>query len=208
MKTFFWNLVALLLVAFVATLQSSENNFKIDLSEPDKIQWNIGFETNAGSIESRTNVNLVLNAGLKLTDHLIIGLKGDAMWYDYRLNELDPDMSYHLESGYVGFYIEPTFDLNDKFKLSFPILLGSGQAMFKYDGKYRDELTWTEEIIDKETFSVFEPSMHLAYFINNNMNIFASVNYRFTSPLRFLGADDNMLTQPTFGLGINYVFNK
>jgi hypothetical protein len=84
-------------------------------------------------------------------------------------------------------------------------MFGSGFTQFKYDSKYDKELTWTEEVIDRDNFGVFEPTLHAEYMISDNWALGANVVFRSTSPINMLGAKDDLMNNIGFGLSVKFV---
>lgn len=205
MKRFIIELLSLFFV--VSSVSIFAENFENSSDQKSRI-WNLGFDINFGEIDSKITSNFSVNGALEITSFLDLGLRGTGIWYDYRMNELDNVKTYHLESAYGGIVIEPKINITKKFKISFPIFIGSGLIQYKYDHEYLDELTWTEEIIDKETYSLIEPGINFTYNLSNKVGIYANVNYRLTSPIRLIETRDDLLNIPTAGLGFKYTFNQ
>lgn len=208
MRTLKFVFLTLLFAIINHFANATETMPEINSIENRQIVWGLGFEMNAGEMMSKANVNLSVNASIELSDRYNAGIKGTAMWYDHRLNVLDPDKTYHVEGAYAGMFIEPKFNFGSSFVLSIPIYFGCGEIQYTYDSKYDDKLTWTEEIIDKDLFGFFEPGLSLKYHVNSHVSLSASVNYRFTSEITLVQSPDDMMNQVNFGFGFQYTFNR
>ncbi|MFP4527022.1 MAG: hypothetical protein ACLFQX_00615 [Candidatus Kapaibacterium sp.] len=188
-------------------LMQAADNFEnpVGKTDSDGIGWYISLDNNYTTINDKLSFTLGARGAIKISDYLAVGIAGSAIWYDHRLNDLDPDRTYHLEGGYAGFYIEPMLPIGDNFMLSMQIVFANGFAQFKYDSKYNKELTWTEEIIDRDEFGVFEPTLHAQYMLGDNWALGANVSMRSTSPMEMLGAGEGMLNNVSFGFSVKYV---
>ncbi len=133
-----------------------------------------------------------------------VGLMGSGLYYDKRLSMLVNDGTYHLYVSYGALYAEKLFTLNDNLKISFSIATGQGEAYYQYDKDYQKEKVWSEEIIDKTTFYIFEPSLEIQHRVTGNWWIGLTGSYRNTSPLRIAGATENMLRKFSGGLTLKW----
>lgn len=133
-----------------------------------------------------------------------VGFSFSALHYDRGMNKLVNDGAYHLNAGYAGIYVERIFKIGEDFRFSASITSGMGEAYYQYDKDYRKEKVWSEEIIDKTTFAVFEPAIELDYNIGGNYWIGVMGAFRNTSPLELIGADDNLFQKFTGGVTFKY----
>jgi len=198
---------ALLIAGFCVSLAQSFEQAGLKTEQQNEYsKWSIGFDMNFGEMKAKPSANLSLSGSMAITETVLIGLKGTAVWYDHRLNELDAERTYHVESGYAGVTLEKFWAFFDNFRIGISAYVASGFLQYKYDSKYNAELTWTEEIIDKETFQVFEPGLSFTYMLSKNVGMSANVNYRMTSEIKLIETDDTFMNQANFGLGIKYCF--
>ncbi len=133
-----------------------------------------------------------------------VGFSFSALHYDKGMNELVNDGAYHLSAGYAGIFVERIFKLSENFRLSVSITSGMGEAYYQYDKDYRKDKVWSEEIIDKTTFAVFEPALEFNYNIGGNYWIGVMGGFRNTSPLELIGADENLFQKFTGGVTFKY----
>lgn len=183
---------------------AKDENIMTESTTNELDKFELGFDMNYCEMDTKPSVNIGLSGSLIINKYFSLGLKGTAVWYDHRLSKLDANRTYHLESGYGGMVLKPSYPITDKFTISMPIYIGSGFLQYKYDGKYREELTWTEETIDREVFSFVEPGINLTYRLNNNVGLSAMFNYRMTSEIRLIDTNDDFMNQANFGFALNY----
>lgn len=199
---------ALLLAGFCVVFAQTDGNNGLSIDQQKNARkWSVGFDMNYGEMKTRPSVNVNIAGRMAITQSVYIGLRGTGVWYDHRLNKLDATRTYHVESAYGGATIQKNWELFKGFKLGIMAYAGTGFIQYKYDGKYRDELTWDEEIIDLESFSFFEPGIVFEYEVGNNVGITAQLNYRMTSDIKLIETDNDMMNQANFGFGFNYYFD-
>jgi hypothetical protein len=128
------------------------------------------------------------------------GVSVSGLYYDKKLDALVTDGTYHLYVSYASIYIERIFTIIDDFKISLSITSGQGEAFYQYDQDYRKDKIWSEEIIDKTTFYVFEPGFEIQNRVAGNFWIGLTGSFRTTSPVKLIGASENMLEKFTGGL--------
>ena len=142
--------------------------------------------------------------GVVINEKWGIGLAGYALNYDKALSTLVDDGTYRMQAGYTGLYVEYMMNLTQRSKLSLYILSGEGIVFYEYDKEFREDRNWYEEVIDQETFAVFEPGAEFQYRISQKWWIGAQVSYRTTSPIKLEGADENFLEQVNTGIFFKY----
>jgi len=133
-----------------------------------------------------------------------VGFSFSALNYDRTLTKLVNDGSYRMNAGYVGIYVERIFSISEDFRFSISITSGMGEVFYQYDKEYRKDKVWSEEIIDKTTFAVFEPAIELDYNIGGNYWIGVMGSFRNTSPLDLIGADEQIFQKFAAGVTFKY----
>ncbi|MBC7891776.1 MAG: hypothetical protein H7Y12_06145 [Sphingobacteriaceae bacterium] len=98
-------------------------------------------------------------------------------------------------------YMRP---IGKNMKISFSILSGAGLAMYKYDKDFAENRPWYQEIIDQETFAVFEPGIDLMAKVSKRWWIGLNGSYRNTSPVKLTGTDDLLFNKFNGGISIRY----
>jgi len=133
-----------------------------------------------------------------------IGIGGNLLNYDKKLDQLVTDGKYHLEAGYTGMFIEHLVPLKDWCKISISWLSGIGTTTYRYDKEYAESRTWYEEIIDTERFAVNELGVELQLRVYKNWWLGAQANYRLTSPIELEGEDDFFLRDYSAGISVKW----
>ena len=130
--------------------------------------------------------------------------RGEALHYDYKLNKIDPDKSYHLQSGHIGILLDWHLFRTKDFQFSIPLFMGQGEISYIYDKEYRKDLLWTEEIIDKTVYHVWQLGIEAEYRCYNNFSVALDANYMGSSPIEMLETNEDILQQFQAGLTIKY----
>ncbi len=133
-----------------------------------------------------------------------VGFSFSVLNYDRTLGRVVNDGTYRMNAGYAGIYVERIFKLGDDFRLSASITSGMGEVFYQYDKEYRKEKVWSEEIIDRTTFAVFEPAIEIDYNIGGNYWIGIMGAFRNTSPVELIGLDENVFQKFTGGITFKY----
>jgi hypothetical protein len=143
-------------------------------------------------------------AGVVFDRHWAVGFGGQALNFDHSLNELVQDGTYRLEGGYSGMFVEYLVPMGRNFKAGISILSGMGVAQYRYTKDFAENRPWYQEIIDTETFAVFEPSVDFQARIAGKWWIGLYGSYRNTSPIKLMGTDENFLN--TFNAGVSLTY--
>lgn len=143
-------------------------------------------------------------AGLVWNQHWAFGFAGSALNYDHKLSKLVNDGTYRMEAGYSGIFVEYIAHLSDWARVSGSLITGQGVAQYRYDKEFAEARQWYEELIDRETFAVFQPGLECQVKVYNNWWLAASVSYRNTSPVKLLGQKDCFLQGLNYGLSVKY----
>lgn len=143
-------------------------------------------------------------AGLVFNHKWAFGWGASGLIFDRRLDALVTDGTYHLEAGYAGIFAEYMLPLGQKVKISFSILSGAGLAVYRYDKDFAEDRPWYQEIIDQETFAVFEPGIELMARISPRWWLGLNGSYRNTSPVKLMGTDDLLFNKFNGGISIRW----
>jgi hypothetical protein len=143
-------------------------------------------------------------AGVVFDKHWAVGFGGHALNFDHTLAELVSDGTYRLEGGYSGVFVEYMIPMGRNFKAGVTILSGMGVAQYRYTNGFAESRPWYQEIIDTETFAVFEPGIDVQARIAGKWWIGVYGTYRNTSPVKLMGTDEQFLN--TFNAGVSLTF--
>ena len=133
-----------------------------------------------------------------------VGLRGSAMLYDKKLYDLGNGEPYHFNLSYGGLYVEHIVPIGNDVRLSLSILTGAGTAEYLYDRVYRSDKVWTEEVIDRTNFAVFEPGIALDIRLGAHWWIGAHASVRNTSPIDLKGTSENVFRTSSTGITFKY----
>lgn len=152
----------------------------------------------AGYVDLRTAATLDESWG--------IGIGVSGLYYDKKLSALVTDGTYHLNAGYMGFYVEKFFPLSNAVSVSVSLLSGIGAAEYLYDKEYRKQMRWSVEVIDRATFSVLEPGMEVSYRVSSELSIGMSGSYRTTSPILLINTSETLFDEFNYGVAMKWQF--
>jgi len=142
--------------------------------------------------------------GVVFNQKWAVGLSGAAINFDYNLNKVVTDGTYRLEGGHTGMFVKYILPFSDWGKLNFSVYSGYGTVSYRYNKEYREDLAWYQEIIDTETYAVLEPGIEFDVRVARKWWVGAKVSYVTTSPVEFMGANENFLENYTAGISIKY----
>lgn len=188
-----------------AFLLKAEDNKQFELRESN---WNIGLSSKYSEVNALGAGWLGLFGSYQIGANFELGLRGEALYFDRKLNDIDPLKSYHLQAGHAGFFIDwHPFGKGD-IHFSIPLYMGKGEVFYIYDKEFRKDMKWSDEIIDKTTFSIWQLGIEGEARISNNWTLSLNVNYQFTSPIEMIQTNENLFTALQLGIGIKYNFGK
>jgi hypothetical protein len=204
-----------MIIAAIATLfisssfaQNREYQDHIWTYEGEKKEHTLGLyggiNLSYSPIREKDAYNLGAKAVLVFDNRFGIGLAGKAVSYDHETYLPEDNRPVRLEAGYTGIILEYIQPLGNRVKLSFSLLSGSGLVQYRYHKDLSEELTWTEEIPDRTTYSVLEPGLEFQTRLSGKWWIGLQATYRFTSPVKMLEVNTNILETYTAGISIHY----
>lgn len=113
---------------------------------------------------------------------------------------------YHLESGYSALLIKPKLRVSEWLEIGLPIETGTGLLQYRYTGDYREELRWTEEILDRVNHSVYSIGIEPKLLLTGHGALTIGFGYRGTGPLRTDLAREGELNGFYGRMGYSYRF--
>jgi hypothetical protein len=192
-KTLFTVILGILLMTTVNAQENNKHLWKYGQNNEKTIGIYGGLSLNYFSISDDDAGFLGYRAGVVLNNRWAVGFAGRALAYEKHFTELSDQGSYRLEAGYAGMFIEYIVPVGKRFKISGYIISAQGIAQYKYHKDFTADMPWCEEIIDADTYGVFEPGAELQFRIGEKWWIGAEVSYRSTAPLELKGTDKNLL---------------
>lgn len=171
--------------------------------------------------QSGTSVQIELGGGLPGGE--ASGELGVALLYEYRpwldiglsartMSMLDHGSEdalgreYHQETGYGAFRIRPKMELAPGWELAFPLEMGNGILIYRYESRYAEELRWTEEILDQLNYAVYTAGVENLFTLGERYSLFIRGGVRATSPIRTDLADTDELSGFWADAGVSYRF--
>ncbi|MCF8304736.1 MAG: hypothetical protein K9I94_15780 [Bacteroidales bacterium] len=130
------------------------------------------------------------------------GFAGFGLSNDHTMRELVSDGTYHMQAGYAGMFVEYIQPIGRHVNASFSVISAAGLIKYQYDKAFAKEKVWHEDIIDQDTYGVFEPGIELQTRLSKNWWIGAYATYRTTSPIKMLNTEEDVLENYTAGISI------
>lgn len=162
--------------------------------------------TKAGSLNSDIAGLFDLRIATTLDRTWSAGIGVSGLWYDKKLSALVNDGTYHLNAGYAGIFVEKFFDVAEDLSFSVSVLSGVGTAEYLYDREYWKKKSWSEEVIDRTTFTLIEPAVELSYMIGSEVSIGMMSSIRRTSPVELIGTSEKVFNRVNYGLTMRWRF--
>ena len=113
---------------------------------------------------------------------------------------------YHMSSGYGTLVIKPKLTFGKRWEIGFPLESGNGLLQYRYLGEYREELRWSEEILDQVNHSVYSAGIEPKFFFGERGALTLAGGYLATGPLRTDLADSGELNGFWGRLGYSVAF--
>lgn len=147
---------------------------------------------------------LGLKGGLVWNSRWGLGLVGQALWYDTPLDEVVNDGTYHLQSGMAGMFVSYMIPVKEKWRVNFMLASGSGVALYQYDKDSREDKTWYEEIIDRDTFGFIQPTVEIRRYLGGHWWLGAEVSFRSTSEINLEDLPVDFMNGVNPGISLTY----
>lgn len=200
--------VLFVLVGLLALAQENESkNYLFTLNGKNKTH-EIGLYGGLSGTYSQTLSEpsgwLGAKVGVVFNHKWAFGWAASGLYFDHGLDALVSDGTYHLEAGYAGMFAEYMLPLGKNVKVSFSILSGAGLAVYRYDKDFAENRPWYQEIIDQETFAVFEPGIDLMGRVSKRWWLGLNGSYRNTSPVKLTGTNELFLNKFNGGISLRY----
>ncbi len=196
-------IIIAILITLTTMFAQNEREYLVKISDVE-IGGYLGFNGRVSSLESKAVGFADFKAALTFDGGWAVGIMGSFLYHDRSADELVTDGTYRLKASYGSVFVEKMFTLNEDLILSLSIASGSGEAFYQYNKDYRKEKVWSDEIIDKTTFAMFEPGMEIQYRVSGNWWIGIMGTYRNTSPIEMIGTDENLLRNFTGGVSVKW----
>ncbi|MCF7915796.1 MAG: Ail/Lom family outer membrane beta-barrel protein [Spirochaetaceae bacterium] len=176
------------------------------MAAADEYRWNAGLIIGGGNAGGDAMGGIGAEVTREFGDNLELGFTA------YAQSEVDgahKDASgheYHLESGYSALLIKPKLRVNEWLEIGLPLETGNGLLQYRYTGEYREEVRWTEEILDRVNHSVYSAGIEPKLLLAGHGAVTIGFGYRGTGPLRTDLAESGELDGFWGRMGYSYRF--
>ena len=176
------------------------------LAAADEYRWNAGLIIGGSNAGGDAMGGIGAEITREFGDYLEIGFSA------YAQSEVDgaqADASgheYHMESGYSALLIKPKLRINEWLEIGLPLETGSGLLQYRYTGDYREEVRWTDEILDRVNHSVYSAGIEPKLLLAGHGALTLGIGYRGTGPLRTDLAESGELNGFYDRMGYSYRF--
>lgn len=165
----------------------------------------LGGSTAASMLDDRPVGEATVSASLRASSWFDVQLSGTAIHPLERSYDDDAGRPYQSETAWSGIGIRPFITLGERVEIGFPIETATGVMQFRYERPYRDEVAWTEEIIDRETIAVNSIGIDLDVRLSDHWAVRAEAGGRVSSPIRTVtDVDEDALNSWYAGIGAVY----
>ncbi|MCF7927464.1 MAG: hypothetical protein K9L68_00095 [Spirochaetales bacterium] len=182
------------LVAGLAVLGAEE------AAEPKQKGLEVSLSVGATMFDGEAAGMLAARLSYGLWDWMEVVLDGTALHTLERSYRDEEGKAYQAGVGWASLGLRPHINLGERIEIGFPLTSGSGIVQYRYEYGYRDDLVWTDEILDQVTVGVTTVGMDILVNINGNFLLSVEAGSRFSSPLDSPLARDNALTSWYTGL--------
>jgi hypothetical protein len=91
---------------------------------------------------------------------------------------------YHMSSGYGTLVVKPKLQLGKRWEIGCPLETGNGLVQYRYLGEYREQLRWTEEVLDEVNHSVYSAGIEGKFLLGERSAVTLAAGYLATGPIR------------------------
>ena len=176
------------------------------LAAEDEYRWNASLAL-GGSVSGGDDMGGIGAEIMRVFgENLEIGVRAYAQAEVSEHYEDAQGREYHMSSGYGTLVIKPKLQLGKRWEIAFPLESGNGMLQYRYDGKYRKELRWTDEIIDQVNYSVYSAGIEPKFFFGDRGALTLAAGYLVTGPIRTDLAESDELNGFWSRLGYSVAF--
>lgn len=164
-----------------------------------------GFSTAASMLDTKPVAQATALARIRPLQWLDLEVSATAIHPLERSYRDEAGRTYQSETAWSGFGLRPFVSVGDRLEIGFPLRTASGIIQFRYERPYRDEVDWTEEILDRETLAVNSAGLDVTVALSERWSIVAEAGGRVSSPIRsVVPVDRQALNSWYAGIGTHY----
>ena len=172
----------------------------------DEYQWNAAVILGGGNAGGDAMGGIGAEITRQFGDNLELGFIAYAQAEVSGAQEAPSGHEYHMESGYSALLIKPKFRIGERLEIGLPLETGTGLLQYRYTGDYREEVVWTDEILDRVNHSVYSAGIEPKLLLPGHGAVTLGIGYRVTGPLRTKLAEDGELNGFWGRMGYSYRF--
>jgi hypothetical protein len=173
--------------------------------EPRK-PWSVQLELGGGVPGGEASGELGVALLWEYRSWLDIGLSARTMSMLDHGSEDTLGREYHMETSYGALRIRPKMEITPGWELAFPLEMGNGILIYRYESSYAEELRWTEEILDQVNYAVYSAGVENIFALGERYSLFIRGGVRTTSPIRTDLAERDELSGFWADTGVSYRF--
>jgi hypothetical protein len=167
----------------------------------------VALTTAASTLDGEPVVDATVTGSLRLTRHLDLLVSGTAIHTLERSYSDNAGRPYQSETAWTGLGLRPFIPVGERVEIGLPYRSSTGVIQFRYERPYRDEVSWTEEILDRENIVVNSLGVDVRVAVSDRWGIVAEAGGRVSSPVRtVVPVDEQALNGWYGGVGASYHF--
>ena len=165
----------------------------------------LGVSGAAGSMDGETVGQATVEGAVRVTTWLDVRVDATAVHTLERSYKDADGNAYQAEAGWSTAGLRPFVTLGERVEIGVPLSSGAGTLQFRYERPHRDEVAWTEEILDRETFGITTAGLDVVVRVSDRWSVVVEGGGRTTSPLRpVVDFDRSALNGWYAGIGTTY----
>ncbi len=165
----------------------------------------VGMSTAASTLDGESVGQATVAGSVRIARWFDLQLTATAIHPLERSYEDAAGRSYQSETAWTGIGFRPFVSLGESVEIGFPLRTGNGLIQFRYERPYRDEVDWTEEILDRETIAVNSAGVDVTVAISERWNVVIEAGGRVSSPIRMtVPVEKDALNGWYAGIGATY----
>ncbi|QEN06704.1 hypothetical protein EXM22_01370 [Oceanispirochaeta crateris] len=146
--------------------------------ESQRSPWTVYIGTGATILDSEPVMTIDGKIIYSISNFLNFGFEANVFHTLERSYKDSLDRKYQAEAATSGIFIQPHWQLANKWNLGLKVGTGSQFVQFRYSGKQRDDLVWTEEILDKLLIETFTLGLTAEYKLCPLHSLMLDIGYR------------------------------
>ena len=164
----------------------------------------VGGGAGAAILDGEPVVTIDVAAVTEAARWVDVGVRVGAVHTLERSYKDDEGRAYQAEVAQVQAMLRPKLVLGERVDLGLLLGVGNGLLQFRYEHKYRDEMTWTEEMLDRVSFAMYSAGADIRVGLGANLSLYGEGGYRATGYLDTPLMDDDALLGPYARAGVTY----